>query len=493
MGLFDYLAKKRGYVKPAPKKRSFTAAQVSRLTSSWETMPKPVDYDIKSGLRVLRARSREEVKNNDYVRGFIRTVKNNVVGHQGIALRGRVINPRGGALDKEANKGIEEAWKEWGRYGSPDVSGQHSWKSIQRMFIESIATDGEVLIRKHLIDGQLKLEFLDPELLDQDLNINNASGLSVKMGVELDGFRKPIAYYILQSSSGDYDYQVNGKQYMRIPADNIYHIYLHDFVFQTRGIPWITSALLRLNMLNGYEEAELVAARTAAAKMGFFEQDSESMGDYSTGETDENGNLISDAEAGAMEILPAGYKFTAFDPQHPTTAFSAFVKSILRGIASGLGVSYNTLANDLEGVNYSSLRQGALEERGLWMALQDWMIETFCDRVYRDWLPSALLNGIQLPTGGTLRNTDIDRYKRIGWQARRWQWVDPLKEMSAHEKGVSLGVKSRSEIIRDQGRDPEEVWEEIAQEQERLEELGIQTEPASAGFFMGEPNEEDSE
>ena len=59
-------------------------------------------------------------------------------------------------------------------------------------------------------------------------------------------------------------------------------------------------------------------------------------------------------EAGSFVSLPNGVDFKAFDPDHPTSQFESFVKSILRQIASGLNVPYNELANDLEGVSYSS-------------------------------------------------------------------------------------------------------------------------------------------
>ncbi|MCI0539082.1 MAG: phage portal protein [Verrucomicrobiales bacterium] len=66
---------------------------------------------------------------------------------------------------------------------------------------------------------------------------------------------------------------------------------------------------------------------------------------------------------GQFETRPVGFEFQTFDPQHPTQAFPFFVKTFLRGIASGLGVSYNTLANELEGVNFSSIRAGVSDER----------------------------------------------------------------------------------------------------------------------------------
>jgi capsid protein len=50
---------------------------------------------------------------------------------------------------------------------------------------------------------------------------------------------------------------------------------------------------------------------------------------------------------------------------------------VLRGAANGAGVSYNALANDLENVNYSSIRAGVQEDQAHWKTLQQFMITRF--------------------------------------------------------------------------------------------------------------------
>ncbi len=82
-------------------------------------------------------------------------------------------------------------------------------------------------------------------------------------------------------------------------------------------------------------------------------------------------------EAGSFEQLPSGVDFKTFDPSHPTQQFETFVKTILRQVASGLNVPYNELANDLEGVSYSSLRQSVLEAREYYKFMQKFFSTTF--------------------------------------------------------------------------------------------------------------------
>jgi len=141
-------------------------------------------------------------------------------------------------------------------------------------------------------------------------------------------------------------------------------------------------------------------------------------------------------------------------------------------------VSYHSLASDLEGVNFSSIRQGELSDRDVWITLQQWFIGSFVRPVFETWLQQQLALGtIRVPgKGGVMKALPADRYdkfRRAAFQGRRWAWVDPQKDMTANESAVALGIKSRSEIIRDMGRDPDDVWDEIKRENERLAALGI--------------------
>ena len=123
----------------------------------------------------------------------------------------------------------------------------------------------------------------------------------------------------------------------------------------------MVSAMTRQQMLGAYEEAEITAARVAACKMGFLVKDK---ADGYVGEMDEAGNTLMEVEAGAIEELPMGTRFESWNPDHPVGNYSAFVKSCLRGIAAGLGVSYNMLANDLEGVCLLYTSPSPRDQRG---------------------------------------------------------------------------------------------------------------------------------
>jgi lambda family phage portal protein len=462
MGILDIFSRK----KPL-KKRAYAGANQGRLFSDFVASSRSADEEIKGALKVLRNRCRDLTRNNAYARRFISLAKANTVGDRGVTLQVKARNDNG-AMDNLGNDQIEISWKRWGRMGQCSVDGKISWVDAQRLFIENLVRDGEVLVRlvKYPNDFGFALEFIESDLLDEEYNVTLPNGHRIRMGVELDSFNRPIAYHLFTAHPGDNSTMWMGKSYNRIPADKMIHAFLPERAMQTRGAPWMSPVIADLKMLNGYREAELVAARVGASKMGFFTSPA---GDGFTPDDTENKVPIMEAEPGTFHQLPDGVQFQQFDPTHPTTAFADFEKAILRGIASGLGVSYTSLANDLEGVSYSSIRQGALEDRDQWKIIQDFLIQHFVEPVYRAFLLSIMQNAvINIPA------SRFDKFAEATvFRARGFQWVDPLKEMNASVVGLQNGLLSMQDIANQQGRDVEEIFDQIQAEKEMAARYGL--------------------
>ena len=461
--------------------RKYAAAQINRLQAGWITQPQIIDNDIRGGLTTLRARSREEAQNNGYFKGFLRDLKENVVGAQGFQLISKPMDSDT-IVDVEAKNSIERHWKLWGKKENrPEISGM-SFQSFTRLVIQSAAQDGEVFIWERFFSKvnayRYSVRVMEPGSVDVNLKKEMPNGNRVSMGVEYDAERFPVAYHVL-ADERDLDFFIHaetGRRYVRVPSSEVIHLFLHDGVWQTRGVPWIHPALLRFNTLNKYEEAELVAARAGASKMGFITDADDGTG-Y-TGDTDEeeadDDYLIEELEPGVIGRLKQGQEFTGFDPNHPNAIYPSFVKVNLRGIAAALGESYNQFAQDLEGVSFGSLRQGALSERAVWMGLQQWLIEEAWDRIFTNWLTSGLVaRAITNRNGRPLPFERLNKFLEHEWQPRRWEWIDPLKDTSADSLQQKDLTMSRSERIRKRGRQPTEVFTEIAAENVLMDTLGI--------------------
>ena len=459
----------------------YAAAQLTRLTASWASFSLSANEEIFRSLRTLRARSRELSRNDAHAKRFLQMVETNVVGPNGIGLQNRAVDyvkdPKTGKTvavqDRVANAIIEQEWARWGKRGNCEITGRLSFAAFQRLYIRTLARDGEVLIRrltgKRYAPHGYCLQFLDVDRLDEQHFGDLANGNTVRMGIELNREGRPVAYHVLDRHPGDSRDRSRGTMRReRIPAGEIIHDFVADRPEQIRGVPWMHAAMLRLNMLGAGEEAAVIAFRVGASKMGFYESPDGNPEPVGNDKDPVTGNMYDDAEPGHFGMLPPGYKFQGYDPTYPDAAYGPFVKACLRGVASGLGVSYNSLASDLEGVNYSSIRQGVLDERDTWMTIQSWMADGFLEMAYGDWIERMLLSGATV-----LPASKIDKFAAPSWQPRRWQWVDPQKDVEANVTAINNGLKSRRQVIAEMGGDIEDVFADLAAEETLAQQMGV--------------------
>jgi lambda family phage portal protein len=315
----------------------------------------------------------------------------NVIGPDGIQLQA-TVKKADGTLDKATNKAIEEAWADFSMPENASVDGLLSLTDMAALAIEMKKQDGESLIRIWAgFDNRhaYSLQILDADVLDHTYNRSAGDGQNeIRMGVERNKWGKPVAYHLWSSHPTDYFY-APVRERVRVPANEIIHLYSVKRPGQTRGITAFAPVMSDINMLAGYQEAELVAARGAAASMGFIYEDEEAEGE----DPDAPTSIPTEAEPGTFQRLPSGLKVQQYSPEHPVAAFGAFCAGILRSIASGLSVAYSSLTGDLTGANYGSLRDGSLKERDAYRKEQNWVAIQLYRRIYLQWMKYATLSG----------------------------------------------------------------------------------------------------
>jgi len=484
MKLIDDIFGKLGFVKRDVAERlgqrSYKAGRMNRLTNDWITAKSSINKEIRSDINAVRNRARDLWKNNDYIRGYANHNRANVVGAEGFNLQVK-SKDKDGKDDETSNKKIEAAFKEWCKKQYCTMSGTLSFVRVQWLLANQLERDGEFLVRK--IAGPkvnkfgFSLELIEPDALDERFNTTLSNGNTVIMGVELNEWKRPVAYWLKNMDgkyelTGVYGFGLDPKYNLtRVKADEIIFGFDPEHTNQVRGMSHLAQSMITLHNLEGYTEAAIINARAGASKMGFIQSRPDSVpADYEGEDEDDEGNIISDFESGIIEQLPDGMEFKGWDPTYPHGEYQNFNKAHLRQIAAGLGRSYNTFANDLEGVNFSSMRSGMLDERDNWMIKQTLFRDAFLVPVFESWLKWSLLTGaIDLPY------SNYDNYSNHVWQGRRWAWVDPLKDVNAEIKAIENGLSTKTDALAKQGKDINQVFETLQREKDLAGEMNINT------------------
>jgi len=445
----------------------------NRLLLDWIAASRSADEEIKGDIRRLRARARELARNNSYIKRYFRLLRNNVIGSQGITLQALVTRPSQGeegetfVLDTAVNDEIERAWRTWARK-PVTLDGKLSLRRFEQLILKTVACDGETFVRLWRgVEGNpfgLALQAIDADLIDERLNRPARDGQNeIRMGVEVDELSRPVGFWCWTKPSS-VSMTVIRERYF-VPASEMIHLYDPDRVNQTRGVTWVHSIMVPAHMLDAYEESEAVAARVAAAKMGFLQKRADSLGPDLAGEKDP---AMIEANPGSIEIVPEGYEFNGWSPDHPTGQFGAFVEQMARKVATGLGVFYNVLANDARGVSYSSMRSFALVERDDWRGIQNDFIEMWRVPLYDVWLSMALLTRkLRLPS------QNPDRYREVEHRPRGWAWIDPEKAAKGAVLSIENGLGTRAEVLAERGLDVEDVFRQLRRELDLAEKWGI--------------------
>lgn len=451
--------------------RRFAAARLDRLTADWVATAQSINQELRSDLDHLRARGRDLANNSDYARKFIRMCQDNIVGPDGVRLQSRVVDPKG-TPDRLASQAIESGWQQW--QAVADVTGRQHFVDMLRTAVGGLPADGEFLWR--MVVGAsagnrfgFAIQAIDVDRIDTTYNGRHGANL-VMMGVEVDAYRRPQALHLFVAHPNDGEH--GSRQRERVPVDQLIHAFKPDRPDQLRGVPWMAPGMLSLHHLGAFKLSALLAAEHGANHYGFFT--TPDGGPPIGGEDPSTGEAITVSQPGTYDTLPHGVSFTPYDSKYPEQNFGPFVKTTLQRIASGWGVAYHSLANDLEGVSFSSIRSGTLEERDRWMADQSWLIQSVLERVFAGWLQAALLMGaITMPNGSALPAAKRDKFSRHEWQPRRWDWVDPKADTEANILKVRAGLMAPQDLAASMGYDFDDVLASIKSAQELASSYGI--------------------
>lgn len=460
------------------------------------------DSHLRGGLREWRAKARAQVLVNPYARQIQRALEINIVGPQGIAMRGGVLldpdsvelrrgQPRETALDPERNRIIEDQWSRFCRSDSFDLAGLRSFHQFELAIASSFAAFGGCIVRiVRETAGRSRVpicfELISCEQLDDQYTmISDVPGRHWRMGIEReDRTGRRTRYAILTRHPGDLEFQtgrIETEKHRFVLAEDIVHVFIPQEIGQTREIPWLLPVMTTVQHIHDYEQAHWTRKKVINNTLGFIqkpEPDAPGTLDSSSSlasETDPStGEIISRSSPGQwIELLPGEVPVApSFGPDDQM--YPQVLKTMLRRMASGVGMSYAGLTKDFSDTNYSSSRMSELQDRDGWRTIQRELISIFHQRIYEEWFDAALLAGVlPLELFGDYYS-EPDKYLRPKWIPRSWSFVDPDREMKAYGTARNLGLQSAGDQIAEiYGNDLESTWAQLSYEKALADELGL--------------------
>lgn len=416
----------------------------------------------------------------------------------GAAADKSVANGIGTGIQAKAQWGTK-AWREkerklWKRFSKHcDADGVLNFDGLQALIWRECEEAGECFVRlrnRRLSDGlpvPLQLQVIEAEQCPPHFYGTASNGNQIRAGIEFDLIGRRVAYWMYPRHPGDYHAgtDIDATTLKRVPAEEVIHVYEPVRAGQIRGIPRAASVLVRMFNLDALDDAVLERQKIANLFVGVFEdagQDGDAgdpMADQLTGDgtaqpavgPGTDGVAALGLEPGTTLDLPPGRKFSQSKPPDAGNNYPDYLRTGLMAIAARWGVPYEVLTGDLRNVSDRALRL-ILNEFRRFIEMRQWlMLIPRCLQPIREaYFDRAMLAGaLDVPGYDEIRE-DVSETL---WVPQGWPYSHPVQDVDADIKAIRGGLDSKSATILRKGEDPDEVAEQIAQDNAEADARGF--------------------
>ncbi|MDP2262672.1 MAG: phage portal protein [Hydrogenophaga sp.] len=326
----------------------------------------------------------------------------------------------------------------------------------------------------------MQVQLLEPEmvpLLDADNWPGMPSGNKIRDGIEFDrrGFKVAVWFYKEHPGDGPTS-SVGGDLLVRVPAEDVIHMFEPKRPGQRRGVPPAAAILTRLRGTGEYEDTVLERQKIANMFVGFLTRalpngDWTQTGDIDplTGqrvETDGQGAIIG-MQPGLLQELDDGQSVTFANPPEAGTTYSDYIRTNHLGTSAASGLPYELFSGDIREISDRTLRV-LINEFRRFAEQRQWqiVIPMFCQRIVDWFAEAAVLQGLVSPS-------EVNDVRRVEHAPHGWAHIHPVQDPQGKVIEIDNGLRSRSSVISASGEDPETVDDERAADKEREDRLGL--------------------
>lgn len=381
--------------------------------------------------------------------------------------------------------------------------------------------DGEALAIAHWMTHPGRTYATSIQLIDPDRLSNpnmEPDTATLRGGVEINSYGAPMAYHIRRAHPGDWmNHGADQYRWDRVtryvPGNPNRLRVIHHFdpsrarAGQTRGKSLLVPVVKALRMGQRYSEIEMQAALVNAMFAVFLQ----SPFDHSLlagalqpqaldGYQDlrrayhEKRHITADG-VNVIPLFP-GEVMQTLKAEHPNSQFPEFMMAVLRHIAAATGQSYEQLAQDWSSTNYSSARAALNEAWKFLIARRGAFSWGFATPIYLLWLEEAVeREEVEMPAGAPAFWDMPAAWGRCRWIGPGRGWIDQFKEAQASRERMDGMLSTLQDEAADQGRDSEELMEQLAYEQARriYLKLPLQGERYNANYDGNAETDEDAD
>lgn len=478
------------------------ASYARKSLTSWGVSGSDADSDIVDNIETLRARCRDLYMGANIATSAIKTTRTNVIG-SGLALNAQIDAKYLRLTEDQAREweeNVEREWRLWAETVDCDAERRQTFYQLQSLVLMSAIMSGDVFVTLPVIKRVGSVYDLRIGLIEADRVCNpttlpkDIDGRNIHGGVEIGTYGDSVAYWVAKYNPNAVPRLLTPSvnEWKRVLAfgaksgrRNILHIMSDvERPAQRRGVPMLAPVIESLKQLSRYSDAELMAAVISGMFTVFIESDSPQtplggMFDPAKQGEDKAGNDY-ELGNGAIVALERGEKISTANPGRPNTAFDGFVTAMCRQIGAALEIPYELLMKSFT-ASYSASRAALLEAWKMFRMRREWIIGSFCQPIYEEWLAEAVLKG-RISAPGFFDDPAI----RAAWCGAEWfgdcqGQLDPLKEANAAKVRVEEGFSTRErEAAELTGMKFETIHAARVREEKLRKEAGLTADNAAA-------------
>ena len=327
------------------------------------------------------------------------------------------------------------------------LEGNMDLSAFTNLLLGSVIVTGEGIVRDVVTEnGELRLQQLQSEQLDDSRNEELADGGRIKRGIQTDAMGRIVGYWL----HPNLDDTRTSRASVFIPRDDVQHVFEAVTPGQQRGASWFTPAITAIHAFDQLLDACIETAKTKALFTGFVKN------------LDGGSTVASDMAAlqpmmpGAMVELPVGCDVTFAEPGD-MSSLDSVLRASARQICAAMGVPYEPIF-DLSQTNYSSNKAGFESFKRRVRVIRNMLTSRFLQPVWERFVTLEILSG-------RIRAADYARdpraYFAATWLWSEWASLEPLKEAQANAILLQTGLASRQQLVEASGREFAALQSEI--------------------------------